>query len=78
MLTNAFALNMGFDVDIKVLSGKSSLGTFALYKDNEEWDEFVSSVDLHNDTYTHWHPYTKEEALNDVVAFMQGTLKLPL
>ena len=87
-LTNTFALNDGYTIDVKVLCGTSSLGTFHLYKECEydDWDEFVFSVTfpkprlrllypLVAEKHTHWHPQTIEEATNDVIAFMDGTHK---
>ena len=86
LLTNTFALNDGYEIDVPVLRGKSVLGRFDLYKEDEDWDEFVFTVEYAKpkktlwcptgQKYTHWHPQTKEQALNDVTAFMDGTLKL--
>jgi hypothetical protein len=28
---------------------------------------------LTTEKYTHWHPQSREQALNDVIAFMEGT-----
>ena len=64
VLTNAFALDTGFNADINVLSGKSLFGTFYLYKATDP--EFIFEVNLSDGTYTHWHPDSKEEALQDV------------
>ena len=84
LLTNTFSLDAGYSIDVKVLCGTSVLGTFNLYKEDDDWDEFVFSVtyaepkkDLASpfDKYTHWHPRTIEQATNDVVAFMNGKLK---
>lgn len=77
VLTNAFALDAGFDTDIQLLTGESVLGKFYLYIEYFMGGDyhFVFSVDLLNETYTHWHPQTKEQALEDVIAFMEGTLK---
>ena len=88
MLTNTFALNCGFTIDVKVLCGESKLGKFQLYKENEDWDEFVFSVEYAKpkrtllnplgEKYTHWHPQSREQALEDVVAFIEGTHKYVL
>ena len=88
VLTNTFALNAGYEIDVPVLCGSSALGRFELYKEDEDWDEFVFTVEfaapkklrwsLAEEKYTHWHPQTKEHALEDVIAFMEGTHKFCL
>jgi hypothetical protein len=86
LLTNTFALDDGYTIDVPVLRGKSVLGRFDLYKEDEDCDEFVFTVEYAKpkktlwcptgEKYTHRHPQTKEQALNDVIAFMEGTMKL--
>ena len=88
LLTNTFALDSGYTIDVKVLCGKSIFGNFNLYKEDDDWDEFVFSVELAiprkprwylaAQKHTHWHPQSREQALNDVVAFMEGTHKFLL
>ena len=83
LLTNTFALDSGYTIDVKVLCGESIFGKFNLYKEDEDWDEFVFSVEyatprrsrwnLSVEKYTHWHPYSREQAQEDVIAFMEGT-----
>ena len=83
ILTNTFALDSGYTIDVKVLCGESIFGKFNLYKEDDEDDEFVFSVEyaiprkkrwsLTPEKYTHWHPQSREQALNDVIAFMEGT-----
>ena len=83
LMTNTFALDAGYTIDVPVLCGKSTLGRFHLYKEDEGWDEFVFTVEfatprkprwyLPKEKYTHWHPLTKEQALEDVIAFMDWT-----
>ena len=88
LLTNTFALDNGYTTDVPVLCGESVLGKFELYVDDDFQDgsyEFVFSVTFpapkkrswffSADTGTHWHPQTKEQALMDVIAFMEGTHK---
>ena len=88
LLTNTFALDNGYTIDVPVLCGESVLGKFELYVDDDFQDgsyEFVFSVTFpapkkrswffSADTGTHWHPQTKEQALMDVIAFMEGTHK---
>ncbi len=85
-LTNTFALNDDYTIDVKVLCGTSSLGTFHLYQEFDDWDEFVFSVQFPEprrrildpfilEKGTHWHPQTVEQATKDVIAFMDGTHK---
>ena len=91
LLTNTFALDAGYNIDVPVLCGESKLGKFELYVDDDFQDgygEFVFSVEFPApkkrscffpaDTGTHWHPQTKEQALEDVIAFMEGTHKFCL
>ena len=85
LLTNSFSLNAGFAIDVKVLYGESTFGKLYLYKDDDEDDEFVFSVVfakpkkrtwfMPKENGTHWHPQSVEQALKDVVAFMDGTHK---
>lgn len=83
LLTNTFALDSGYTIDVKVLCGESALGRFDLYKENDDWDEYVFTVELakpkktlwcpSGEKYTHWHPQSLNQALEDIVAFMEGT-----
>ena len=86
LLTNTFALDNGYTIDVPVLCGESVLGKFELYVDDDFQDgsyEFVFSVTFPApkkrsrlfpaEQGTHWHPQTKEQALEDVIAFMEGT-----
>ena len=75
LLTNTLSLNAGFSVDFQVLYGKSKLGKFYLFSEyfiDGDYG-FNFSVDLPNGESTHWHPQSVEQALDDVVAFMDGT-----
>ena len=65
-------LSYTFNADINVLSGKSIFGTFYLYKATDP--EFIFEVNLSDGTYTHWHPDSKEEALQDVFDFMDNAI----
>ena len=88
VLTNTFALDDGYTWDMKVIRGKSILGRFDLYKEDDDDNQFVFSVEYTNPRklnchladgkYTHWHPQSVEQAINDVVAFMEGTHKFLL
>ena len=72
VLTNAFALNAGFHADIRVLTGKSLLGIFYLYKDADP--EFILEVDCSDGARAHWHPDSREDALQDVFDFMDNAI----
>lgn len=88
LLTNTFALDSGYTIDVPVLCGESVFGKFNLYKEDDDWDEFVFSVEyveprrprwyLPAEKYTHWHPQSREQAQRDVIAFMEGTHKFLL
>lgn len=88
ILTNTFALNSGYTIDVKVLCGESAFGKFHLYKEDDDCDEFVFTVELASpgkprwylsaEKYTHWHPQSRDQALKDVAAFMEGTLNFLL
>ncbi len=83
LLTSTFALDDGCTIDVPVIRGKSALGRFDLYKEDENWDEFVFTVEYavpkrrhwfsKKEKYTHWHPQSREQALEDIVAFMEGS-----
>lgn len=71
-LSTGVTLNAGFDWDMEVLTGKSTLGRFYLYFNGID-------VILDYDTESgmlasHWHPSDNDQALNYVVRFMEGTL----
>ena len=74
-LTNTFSLENGeenYGVDFEILCGESSAGKIQLY-DNGLY--IVLDVDKPDGTYMHWHPSDVEEAIGDVVEFMQGHCK---
>ena len=74
-LTTGLALDAGFGWDMEVLTGKSILGRFYLYDEgchyilNYDTDEGIANE--------HWHPDDTAEALELVVAFMEGTIAVP-
>lgn len=74
-LTHTFALENGekdYDGDYTMVCGTSSAGAFQLY-DNGLYGVF--DVDKADGSYTHWHPCEVAEAVEDVIAFMQGVCK---
>lgn len=88
-LTSTAALEEGFTWDVPVICGETEQGRFWLYADEDVPDphglEFVFSVAYQKRTwlrkrsvlrYTHWHPQTIEDAVNDIHAFMTGQIRL--
>lgn len=83
VLTNTLALDDGYEIDVPVIRGKSVLGRFDLYLEEEGSAEFVFTVECAKpkktlwcptgEKYTHWHPQSVEQAVNDVIDFMEGT-----
>ncbi len=74
-LTSAYQLESGksnYDADHIMVCGTSSAGAFFLY-DNGLYGVF--DVDKAAGGYTHWHPASVDEAIQDVIAFMQGICK---
>ena len=70
LMTTAFALDEGFTVDCPVLVGKAHGHIVELYSDG---DMFVLDViDAENTKGTHWHPIDVEDAVEDIVEFMEG------
>lgn len=73
-LTNALSLNAGFDWDMQVLTGESSLGRFYLCDNGAnlvfdyDTDEGISGA--------HWHPESIEDAIKYVIHFMEGRIGL--
>lgn len=74
-LTHAFALENGeedYDTDYTMVCGKSSAGAFQLYDDGLYG---VFDVDKPYGGHCHWHPENTMDAIEDVIAFMQGVCK---
>ncbi len=75
ILTNTFSLPNGaedYQEDFMILCGESNSGAFQLY-DNGLY--IIFDVDKSDGTYTHWHPTCFDDAVNDVIMFMQGKSK---
>lgn len=82
VLTNTLALDEGFTIDTAVLFGQNHLGAkMFLYKEEEDWDEFVFSEDfsemenpilISGHPSTHGHPQSAEEAFEYTIKFMEG------
>ena len=71
ILTNTFALNDGYTIDVPVIRGISSDRRFDLYK---EEDLFVFSVEFFDksgdEKYSHEHPYDTNDAVDYIEKFM--------
>lgn len=70
ILTNTAALNEGFTVDCPIIVGKAHGQILELYKDG---NLFVLDItDGAHTAGTHWHPNNAENAVSDIVEFMEG------
>jgi hypothetical protein len=70
ILTTTAALDEGFTVDCPILVGKAHGQIMELYLDEEM---FVMDVmDAEQTKGTHWHPNDVEDAVKDIVKFMDG------
>ena len=69
-LTHAFAIeDSGFSADFEMIHGKSSKGEFFLYSD--DGNMFVFDAVYSDGSYTHWHPWEVEDAVHDIIEFME-------
>ena len=70
VLTTSAALDEGFTVDCPILVGKAHGQILELYLDGKM---FVMDVmDAAQTKGTHWHPNDVEDAVKDIVKFMDG------
>ena len=75
VLTSAYALENGkedYDEDFQIICGESSVGKFFLY---DSGLDIVFDVEKTDGSYTHWHPADTEEAIKDLMLFMNGICK---
>ena len=76
LLTITSALDEGFTVDCPIIVGKAHGQIIELY---EYGCDFVLDVmDEEKTMGTHWHPYDVEEAVKDIVNFMEGRSDYPM
>lgn len=69
-LTGTMAVeNSGFTADFEAIHGKSSKGEFFLYSDDGSM--FTFAVEYPDETGTHWHPWEVEDAVHDIIEFME-------
>ncbi len=76
VMTNTFSLENGkedYEEDFPILCGESNIGKFYLY-DNGLYQIF--DVEKTDGIAGHWHPKNDEEAINDIILFMQGVCKI--
>lgn len=73
---------LGFNCETEffVITGETETGKMILYKDNESDNEFVFTVEYEQKKlfskktvkrYTHWHPADCNQALKDMISYMQ-------
>ena len=69
-LTTTTALDESFTIDCPIIVGKAHEQIVELYSDG---DMFVLDVmDAEQTKGTHWHPDDVEDAVDDIVEFMEG------
>ena len=70
LMTTTAELDEGFSVDCPIILGKAHGQIVELYSDG---DMFVLDVmDAEQTKGTHWHPNDVEDAMSDIIAFMEG------
>lgn len=70
VMTNSFAVEKGFEIDVPIIVGKAHGQIIWLYECD---GEFVLDVmDEAHIKGTHWHPFTNADAITDIEEFMQG------
>jgi len=70
VLTTTSALDEGFTIDCPIIVGKAHGQVIELYDDDVG---FVMDVmDAEQTKGTHWHPFNIEDAVDDIVEFMEG------
>lgn len=69
-MTNTFSLDDGFTEDLPILVGQAHGQIIYLY---DYYGEFVMDVmDFEKTMGTHWHPVDIDEAVEDIIEFMEG------
>lgn len=72
--TNTLAVDDGFTTDAPIIVGSANGVSFWLYEDG---GEFVFSVEVPGQPYhDHWHPQNVEEAVRNVIGFMEDNVHL--
>ena len=70
VLTTTSALDEGFTVESPVIVGKAHGQIIELYVADEMFVLDVMDDDKTN--ATHWHPYNVNNAIRDIISFMEG------
>lgn len=70
ILTTTSALNEGFTVDCPIIVGKAHEQIIKLYEYGGEFVMCEKNISLTKET--HWHPNNIEDAICDIVEFMDG------
>ena len=69
-LTTTFALDEGFTIDCPIVVGKAHGLIIELYEDGGDF--IMDVMDAEQTKGTHWHPNEVEDAVDDIVEFMEG------
>ena len=70
VLTTTYALDEGFTIDCPIIVGKAHGQIIELYKDDAMF--IMDVMDAEQTMGTHWHPFGVEDAVDDIVEFMDG------
>ncbi len=70
VLTTTSALDEGFTVDCPIIVGKAHGQIIELYEDGGLF--ILDVMNTEKTKGTHWHPYSVEDAVGDLVEFMKG------
>ncbi len=76
VLTNTVALDEGFTIDCPIIVGKAHGQIIELYSDGIEF--VLDVMDGAQTKGTHWHPNDVEDAVEDIVKFMDGKDDYPM
>ena len=70
ILTKTSALDEGFTIDCPIIVGKSHGQIIELYVCDGMF--VMDVIDAEKTKGTHWHPYEIDDAIKDIVEFMNG------
>ena len=69
-LTSSLTMDDGFTVDCPIIVGKAHGQELWLYEDGGDF--ILDVTDDGRTRGTHWHPDTVEDAVSDIMEFMEG------
>ena len=69
-LTTTAMLDQGFTINCPIIVGKTHGQIIELYSDGSIF--VLDVMDAEQTKGTHWHPYDVEDAVEDIVEFMEG------